>query len=172
MNIKYILTRIKTKKMNIRMCLFLSRTPSLEYNIIHITLLSENKWNLLMIYFYLCRHVSIIIYINYTIFNGHGHYLIFSLCYCRRNVSPHCHMFTSIKRGGATQPTPKNARQPFPVLSQPVQWQQRKYPLPVLPLALAMLFSLKPSQTPQPLQWQWHNRSQPALRLLYPCCCL
>lgn len=106
MNIKYILTRIKTKKMNIRMCLFLSRTPSLEYNIIHITLLSENKWNLLMIYFYFCRHVSIIIYINYIIFNGHGHYLIFSLCYCRRNVSPHCHMFTSIKGGGGGLPSP------------------------------------------------------------------
>lgn len=86
------------------MCLFLSRTPSLEYNIIHITLLSENKWNLLMIYFYFCRHVSIIIYINYIIFNGHGHYLIFSLCYCRRNVSPHCHMFTSIKGGGVGYP--------------------------------------------------------------------
>lgn len=52
------------------MCLFLSRTPSLEYNIIHITLLSENKWNLLMIYFYFCRHVSIIIYINYIMGGG------------------------------------------------------------------------------------------------------
>lgn len=30
----------------------------------------------------------------------HGHYLIFSLCYCGRNVSPHCHMFTCMKGGG------------------------------------------------------------------------
>lgn len=30
----------------------------------------------------------------------HSHYLIFSLCYCGRNVSPHCHMFTCIKGGG------------------------------------------------------------------------
>lgn len=40
---QYVLTRIKTKNKNIRMGLFLRRTPSLEYNIIHITLLSENK---------------------------------------------------------------------------------------------------------------------------------
>lgn len=29
---------------------------------------------------------------------------IFSLCYCGRNVSPHCHMFTRIKGGGLPSP--------------------------------------------------------------------
>lgn len=50
---KYILTRIKTKTKNIRIGLFLRRTPSLEYNIIHNTLLSENKWNLLLSLWYI-----------------------------------------------------------------------------------------------------------------------
>lgn len=70
----------------------------------------------------------------------HGHYLIFSLCYCGRNVSPHCHMFTCIKGGGDY---PAHTEKYSVTMSNTFAASAvtaTQYPLPVLPLALAMLF--------------------------------